>query len=41
MDHSAQSYVLDPQGRLRLLIRHDRIGEDLPADLEALLREQA
>ena len=38
VDHSAQSYVLDPQGRLRLLVRHDRIGKDLADDLRALLR---
>ena len=40
IDHSAQSYVIDPQGRLRLLVRHDRIAEDLPADLRALLTEK-
>ena len=39
VDHSAQSYVIDPQGRLRLLVRHDRIAEDLAADLRALLKE--
>ena len=39
VDHSAQSYVIDPQGRLRLLVRHDRIGQDLAADLRTLLRE--
>ena len=39
IDHSAQAYVLDPQGRLRLLVRHDRIGKDLAPDLRALLRE--
>ena len=39
VDHSAQSYVLDPQGRLRLLVRHDRIAQDLAADLRTLLRE--
>jgi protein SCO1/2 len=39
VDHSAQSYVIDPQGRLRLLVRHDRIGQDLTADLRELLRE--
>ncbi|HEV3008223.1 MAG TPA: SCO family protein [Burkholderiales bacterium] len=39
VDHSAQSYVIDPQGRLRLLVRHDRIAQDLAADLRALLRE--
>lgn len=39
VDHSAQSYVIDPQGRLRLLVRHDRIAQDLAADLRALLRD--
>ena len=38
VDHSAQSYVIDPQGRLRLLVRHDRIGQDLASDLRAILR---
>ena len=37
MDHSAQSYVIDPQGRLRLMVRPERIAEDLPADLRTLL----
>ena len=41
IDHSAQAYVLDAQGRLRLLVRHDRIGKDLAPDLRALLREAA
>jgi len=31
--------VLDAQGRLRLLVRHDRIGKDLAPDLRTLLRE--
>lgn len=39
VDHSAQSYVIDPQGRLRLFVRHDRIASDLPSDLRTLLRE--
>jgi protein SCO1/2 len=39
VDHSAQSYVIDPQGRLRLLVKHDRITADLPDDLRALLKE--
>ena len=39
VDHSAQSYVIDPQGRLRLLVRHDRIAADLPDDLKTILRE--
>ena len=38
MDHSAQSYVIDPQGRLRLFVRHERIGQDLTEDLRTLLR---
>jgi protein SCO1/2 len=38
VDHSAQSYVIDPQGRLRLLVRHDRIAQDLAADLRNILR---
>ena len=38
IDHSAQSYVIDPQGRLRLLVRQDRIREDLVDDLRTLLR---
>lgn len=41
VDHSGQSYVLDPQGRLRLFVRHDRIAQDLAADLRALLSEKA
>ena len=39
VDHSAQSYVIDPQGRLRLLVKHDRIAADLPDDLRVLLKE--
>lgn len=38
IDHSAQSYVFDPQGRLRLFVRHERIAEDLAHDLRALLK---
>ncbi len=38
VDHSAQSFVLDPQGRLRLFVRHDRIAQDLAEDLRMLLR---
>lgn len=41
IDHSAQAYVLDPQGRLRLLVRHDRIGKDLAPDLRTLLSERS
>ena len=38
IDHSAQAYVIDPEGRLRLLVRHDRVREDLADDLRSLLR---
>jgi protein SCO1 len=38
VDHSGQSYVIDPQGRLRLLVRPDRITTDLPDDLKTLLK---
>jgi len=38
VDHSAQSYVLDPQGRLRLFVRHDHMAEDLAPDLRVLLK---
>jgi protein SCO1 len=40
VDHSGQSYVLDPEGRLRLLVRHDRIGQDLAPDLKILLGQR-
>ena len=39
VDHSAQSYVIDPQGRLRLFVRYERIAQDLADDLRALLNE--
>ena len=38
VDHSGQTYVIDPQGRLRLFVRPDRLGTDLPDDLRALLK---
>lgn len=38
VDHSAQSYVIDPQGRVRLLVRHDRIAQDLAPDLRTILQ---
>ena len=39
VDHSAQSYVLDAQGRLRLLVRQERIAQDLAQDLRTLMKE--
>lgn len=41
VDHSSQLYVLDAQGRLRLLARHDRLAQDLAEDLRVLLKEKA
>ena len=38
MDHSAQSFVYDPRGRLRLIVRPDRIALDLAEDLRTLLK---
>ena len=40
VDHSGQSYVIDPRGQLRLFVRHDRIAQDLADDLRALLAEK-
>jgi len=40
VDHSAQVYVLDAQGRLRLFVRQERIAQDLAEDLRALLAEK-
>ena len=39
VDHGAQVYVLDTQGRLRLFVRYNRLGTDLVDDLRSLLRE--
>ena len=37
IDHTAASYVIDAQGRLRLYVRHQQTAEDLAADLKRLL----
>lgn len=39
LDHSAGSYVFDPQGRVRLFVRHGDGGANLAADLRALLKQ--
>lgn len=39
MDHSAGSYVYDPQGRLRLYVRYGTGVEALTADLRQLLQQ--
>lgn len=37
IDHSASSYAYDPQGRLRLLIRHGETPQHIAADVQKLL----
>lgn len=37
IDHSAASYVFDPQGRLRLTFRHGEAPANMAADLKQLL----
>lgn len=37
IDHSTGSYVFDPQGRLRLLVRHGETPDNVAADLKLLL----
>jgi len=41
MDHSAQTYLIDPQGRLRIVLKHEQSAEDYAHDVAALLRESA
>jgi protein SCO1/2 len=38
MDHSAGSYLFDPQGRLRLYSRYGSKVEGLVADIRMLLK---
>jgi protein SCO1/2 len=37
MDHSALSYVFDPQGRLRLALRHEQNADDYAHDIRLIL----
>ncbi len=37
IDHSAGTYLFDPQGRLRLYVRHGASADDIAADLRVLL----
>lgn len=37
MDHSSLSYAFDPQGRLRLALRHEQTADDYAHDLRLLL----
>ena len=41
VDHTAGSYVFDPQGRVRLFVRHGDGGANLVADLKTLLNSGA
>lgn len=37
VDHTAGSYIFDPQGRMRLYVRHGQSAEKIAADIERLL----
>lgn len=37
MDHSAVTYLFDPQGGLRVVLRHEQTTDDYTADIRALL----
>ncbi len=37
MDHSALSYVFDPAGKLRLVLKHEQTAQDCAADLRQIL----
>lgn len=39
MDHTAFNYLIDPQGRIRVVLRHEQAIEDYVADIQSLLRE--
>jgi protein SCO1 len=41
MDHTAISYAFDPQGRLRLAVKHEQTAASVAADLQRLLSERA
>ena len=38
VDHTALTFVFDPQGRIRLAIRHEQSAESVAADLRRLLQ---
>lgn len=39
LDHSAQTYLIDAQGRLRIVLKHEQSAEDYAHDIAWLLRE--
>jgi protein SCO1 len=41
IDHTAASFVIDRQGRLRLYVRHNQTDEDVAADIRQLLAQSA
>lgn len=41
MDHTALSYLIDRQGRLRVAMRHEQGADDCAADIRTLLAEDA
>lgn len=41
MDHSAQTYLIDAQGRLRIVLKHEQTADDYAHDIAWLLREGA
>lgn len=40
IDHTAGSYIFDPQGRLRLFVRHGQSADKIAADIKVLLAEK-
>ena len=40
VNHSAMTYVLDTQGRLRLGLRHTQSADEVAADLRILLNQE-
>ncbi|MEW6693938.1 MAG: SCO family protein [Pseudomonadota bacterium] len=38
MDHSAQTYLIDAQGRLRIVLKHEPTADDDAHDIAWLLR---
>jgi protein SCO1/2 len=39
VDHTAGSYIFDPQGRLRLFVRHGEPADKIAADIKTLLAQ--
>ena len=39
MDHTALSYLFDPQGRFRMVLRHEQTANDYAADIRNLLTQ--